>query len=205
MDPALQLADYRRRVVLLHLTEPVTGRAGVESFRERRDGLFREHPQSALTNEQRAGFHGLSYFPYDPEAVVRTRVEAPRQDAELEIDTGGEDGVIRYGRVGELPTPWGTLTLFWMRGYGGGLFLPLRDQTAGEETYGAGRYLTDTAKGTFGRGLELDDSGDAVLDFNYAYNPSCAYHSRWACPLAPPENRLEAPIRAGERAYPGAI
>jgi uncharacterized protein (DUF1684 family) len=205
MDPALELADYRRRVVLLYLAEPTEGRVGVDDFRHRRDVLFRDHPQSALTDAQREGFRGLSYFPYDPEAVVRTRLEAASRSDPLEIDTGGEDGVIRYRRVGVLPTPWGTLTLYWMEGYGGGLFLPLRDRTAGEETYGGGRYLVDTAKGTFGRGLDVDlASGEAVLDFNYAYNPSCAYDSRWACPLAPPENRLDEPIRAGERAYPGA-
>ena len=205
MDPALELADYRRRVALMHLSEPRTGQAGVDDFRRRRDELFRDHPQSALTAGQRSGFQGLSYFAYDPDAVVRTRLEPPPSRDPLEIDTGGEDGVVRYRRVGLLRLPWGDLTLFWIEGYGGGLFLPLRDATAGEETYGAGRYLTDTAKGTFGRGLEADGRGDGVvLDFNYAYNPSCAYNPRWACPLAPPENRLEEPIRAGERAYPGA-
>ena len=206
MDEVLELADYRRRVVLLYLAEPRTGRAGAEDFRRCRDALFHEHPQSALTDDQRAAFGGLSYFPYDPEAVVRTRLAPPPASGPLEIDSGGEDGVIRYRRVSVLPTPWGELTLYWMEGYGGGLFLPFRDSTAGDETYGAGRYLTDTAKGTLGRGLDLDEaSGEVVLDFNYAYNPSCAYHSRWACPLAPPENRLEEPIRAGERAYPGAV
>jgi uncharacterized protein (DUF1684 family) len=206
MDPALELADYRRRVVRLYLAEPRTGRAGVDDFRRRRDALFRDHAQSALTDAQRSGFRGLSYFGYDREAVVRTRVEAQSGGGLLEIDTGGEDGVIRYRRVGVLAVPWGNLTLYWMEGYGGGLFLPFSDSTAGEETYGAGRYLVDTAKGTLGRGLDLDlESGEAVLDFNYAYNPSCAYHSRWACPLAPPENRLGEPIRAGELAYPGAV
>lgn len=206
MDPALELADYRRRVVRLYLAEPRTGRAGVDDFRRRRDALFRDHAQSALTDAQRSGFRGLSYFSYDPEAVVRTRVEAPSGGGRLEIDTGGEDGVIRYRRVGVLAIPWGDLTLYWMEGYGGGLFLPFSDSTAGEETYGAGRYLVDTAKGTLGRGLDLDvESGEAVLDFNYAYNPSCAYYSRWACPLAPPENRLGEPIRAGELAYPSAV
>jgi uncharacterized protein (DUF1684 family) len=206
MDPALELADYRRQVVLLYLAEPMTGRAGVDDFRRRRDVLFREHAQSALTEAQREGFRGLSYFPYDPEAVVRTRLHAPSRGDPLEIDTGGEDGVVRYRRVGVLPTPWGELTLYWMEGYGGGLFLPFRDSSAGVETYGGGRYLVDTAKGTLGRGLELDvASGEAVLDFNYAYNPSCAYNPRWACPLAPPENRLEKLILAGERAYPGAV
>ena len=93
-----------------------------------------------------------------------------------------------------------------MEGYGGGLFLPFRDGTSGDETFGGGRYLTDTAKGTLGRGLDLDSgSGEVVVDFNYAYNPSCAYHSRWACPLAPPENWLEEPVRAGERTFPGAL
>ena len=206
MDPALELADYRRRVVLLYLAEPRTGSAGAEEFRRRRDALFRSHAQSALTEDQRAEFRGLSYFPYDPDAVVQTRLApSPRRDA-VEIDTGGEDGVLRFRRVGVLPAPAGDLTLYWMEGYGGGLFLPFRDGTAGQETYGAGRYLTDTAKGTLGRGLDLDaSSGRALLDFNYAYNPSCAYHSRWACPLAPPENWLAEPVRAGERAYPGAV
>jgi uncharacterized protein (DUF1684 family) len=125
----------------------------------------------------------------------------PGDEGELAVDTGGEDGTVRYRRVGRLTTPFGDLTLFWTLGYGGGLFLPFRDATAGEETYGAGRYLTDTIKGTWGRGL-AHQGGRVVLDFNYAYNPSCAYNSRWACPLAPPENHLEGAVRAGELAYP---
>ena len=205
MDPALELADYRRRVTLLYLAEPRAGQAGAEEFRRRRDALFRDHPQSALTPNQRAGFDGLAYFDYDPEAILRTRLAPAREDGLLEIDTGGKDGVIELRRVGALAVGEGELTLFWMESYGGGLFLPFRDASAPAETYGAGRYLTDTAKGTLGRGLELDaETGEVVLDFNYAYNPSCAYDSRWACPLAPPENRLDQPIRAGERIYPDA-
>ena len=113
--------------------------------------------------------------------------------------------MIRYRRVGRLATPWGELTLFWTEGYGGGLFLPFRDATAPDQTYGAGRYLTDSIKGTFTGGLELSldrlDQAAVTLDFNYAYNPSCAYNPRWACPLAPPENRLGDPIRAGEHKF----
>src|SRR4030095_590720 len=120
---------------------------------------------------------------------------------ELAIDTGGEDGVVRYRRLSRLATPFGELTLFWTLGYGGGLFLPFHDATARHETYGAGRYLPDTVKGPFGRGLVVSDD-HVTLDFNYAYNPSCAYNSRWACPLAPPENHLDGPVRAGELAYP---
>ena len=90
-----------------------------------------------------------------------------------------------------------------MLGYGGGLFLPFRDATSGHETYGGGRYLTDTIKGTHGRGLVLRATG-VTLDFNYAYNPSCAYSSQFLCPLSPRENTLSAPVRAGEMSYPHA-
>ena len=87
------------------------------------------------------------------------------------------------------------LDLFWLEGYGGGLYLPFADATSGTETYGAGRYLLDTVKGA-----DLGMEGDRlVLDFNLAYNPSCAYDPRWLCPLAPPANRLAVAVRAGER------
>jgi uncharacterized protein (DUF1684 family) len=210
-DPrgALELADYRARVAELYLEYAGEGAAATSAFRRRRDRLFGEHPASALTPEQREGFEGLPYFPHDPDARVHCEVLAPRATGELAIDSGGEDGVVRYARVGRLETPWGELTLFWTEGYGGNLFLPFRDATAPEETFGAGRYLTDAIKGTFGGGLEAGLPGDSApavtLDFNYAYNPSCAYDSRWACPLAPPENRLERPIRAGELRFGDAI
>jgi uncharacterized protein len=206
-DASLELAGYREQVARLYLAEPSQGEAGLAAFRRGRDRLFLEHPQSPLTAAQRAATRGLPYFAYDAAAVVVTRIEpVGRDDAgeELVIDTGGEDGAVRYRRVGRLATPFGGLTLFWTLGYGGGLFLPFRDATAGRQTYGAGRYLTDTVKGTFGRGLVAD--GERVtLDFNYAYNPSCAYNSRWACPLAPPENRLDQPVRAGELAFPDPV
>jgi len=89
----------------------------------------------------------------------------------------------------------GSLDLFWLEGYGGGVFLSFADATSGTETYGACRYLLDTVKGA-----DLGErDGRLVLDFNFAYNPSCAYDPRWVCPLAPPGNRLAAPIRGGER------
>jgi uncharacterized protein (DUF1684 family) len=180
----------------------------VAEFRRRRDDLFRNHPASALDDEQKAAFTGLDYFDFDPAARVECEL-VPGEGGEHAIDSGGEDGVIRYRRVGRLATPWGELTLFWTEGYGGNLFLPFRDATAPAETYGAGRYLTDAIKGTFSGGLEfatddLAESLQVTLDFNYAYNPSCAYNSLWACPLAPPENRLTEPIRAGERKFANA-
>lgn len=198
---ALELADFRRRNAELHLAPPHDGAEGVASFRRRRDELFASHPQSPLSYEQRDGFEGLAYFPYDPAARIACDLDAA-DEGELRVDTGGADGEVRLRRVGRLASPAGQLTLFWISGYGGGLFLPFRDATAGTETYGGGRYLTDTIKGTWGRGLTLAAPTRIVLDFNYAYNPSCAYNSAWACPLAPPENRLELPAPAGERSFP---
>ncbi len=200
MSDELDLYDWRRRVAELYRWRSVT------DFRAGRDQLFREHPQSPVAAGARAAFAGLRYFPPDPAHRVLARL-APHPDTRaLEIDTGGEDGVVRYRRVGRLaftlPEGPAELTLFRMLGYGGGLFLPFRDATAPAETYGGGRYLVDSVKMTLGGALEVElGSDEVVLDFNYAYNPSCAYDDRWACPLAPPENRLQIAVRAGEMAY----
>jgi uncharacterized protein len=192
---ALELAGYRDAVARLYLSD-----ADLAGFRARRDELFARHPQSPIPPADRAGFTGLRYFAPADDAIVE--VEVREQSGRMDIDTGGPDGVVRYEQVGVLTTPWGPLSLWWIGAYGGGLYLPFRDATSGHETYGGGRYLTDTVKGTFGRGLQLLDGGRIRLDFNYAYNPSCAYDARWACPLAPPENWLTAPVRAGELTYP---
>jgi uncharacterized protein (DUF1684 family) len=134
-------------------------------------------------------------------------VEPAEAGEPLEIETGGEDGVISYRRAGWLRFQLGDrdcrLTVFSLVGYGGGLFLPFRDATSGNETYGGGRYLFDTVKNTDGLALELSaGSPDITIDFNFAYNPSCAYDPRWACPLAPRENWLPVPVRAGEKVFP---
>jgi uncharacterized protein len=192
----LDLADWREQVARLYL-----GDLDLSGFRARRDELFARHPQSPISLASRAAFRGLQYFPPDADAVVEALLRP--SSGHLEIDTGGPDGVVRYRRVGVARTPWGELTLWWIEAYGGGLFLPFRDGTCGRESYGGGRYLTDTVKGTYGRGVTVLPGDRVRLDFNYAYNPSCAYDDRWACPLAPEENRVEAPIRAGEKTYPG--
>jgi len=190
----LELADYRAAVARMYL-EP-TDLAG---FRTRRDKLFATHPQSPIPAAERAAFTGVRYFPPDDEAIAD--VELRPADGEIDIDTGGEDGVVHYTRAGILETPWGELSLWWISAYGGGLFLPVRDGTCGDQTYGGGRYLTDTVKGTYGRGVELLGGNRVRLDMNYLYNPSCAYDDRWLCPLAPPENRVAARIEAGELTY----
>jgi uncharacterized protein (DUF1684 family) len=198
----LDLVDWRRRVGDLYRT---SGPDALIPFRHDRDELFRSHPQSPIEPEERGSFVGLRYFPHDAAYRVQARFE-PADGSELVIDTGGEDGAVRYRRAGRLVFELGgspcNLTVLSLVQYAGGLFVPFRDTTSGRETYGGGRYLFDTAKDTDGLVLEITPgSGDVVIDFNYAYNASCAYSPRWACPLAPPENYLKVPVRAGELTY----
>jgi uncharacterized protein len=188
---ALTLADYRARIAALYLSD-----VDMNGFRAAKDKLFASHPQSPVPP---AAFRGLRYF--QPDDTYAVTVTPQPSTGSLDIDTGGPDGTVRYERIAILDTPWGPVTLYWIRAYGGGLFLPFRDGTCGAESYGGGRYLTDTVKGTHGRGVEVEPDGKIRLDFNYAYNPSCAYSEAWLCPLAPPENRLTEPIRAGEQVY----
>ena len=202
MQSLLDLVDWRRRVGDLYRTK---GADALDKFRHGRDELFRTHPQSPIEPDERASFEGLRYFPYDPAYRVRAQVR-DGDGAELLIDTGGEDGAVRYRRAGELVFELKgepcRLTVLSLAQYAGGLFVPFRDRTSGHETYGGGRYLFDTAKDTDALVLEITPgSAEVVVDFNYAYNASCAYSPRWACPLAPPENFLKVPVRAGELVY----
>jgi uncharacterized protein len=203
----LDLLDYRRRVAGIY--------AGVRAgpgdlaerqrrFRAERDELFRTHPQSALSPEQRARFTGLRYWDYDPAYRFVLPVEPVESRTLSELDLG-DDGCLRMQRFATVRFTLGgqacTLALFWLLGYGGGVFLPFRDLTNDAESYGGGRYLLDTLKHA-----DIGQVGDRlVLDFNFAYNPSCAYNARWVCPLAPRENRLNVRVEAGEQRYPGAL
>lgn len=198
----LDLVDWRRQVGDLYR---INGADAHMHFRRGRDELFKVHPQSPIEDEERAWFRGLGYFPYDPGYRVNAELEAG-DGAELLIDTGGDDGAVRYRRAGRLVFELGGetcgLTVLSLVQYAGGLFVPFRDETSGRETYGGGRYLFDTAKDTDGLVLEVSPgSSKVVIDFNYAYNASCAYSPRWACPLAPLENFLKVPVRAGELVY----
>lgn len=201
-EALIDLVDWRRRVGDLYR---IRGEDALERFRQRRDELFKTHPQSPIELEERASLQGLRYFSQDPAYRVRARLEAG-DGAELMIDTGGEDGAVRYRRAGQLVFQLAgepcRLTVLSLVQYAGGLFVPFRDATSAHETYGGGRYLFDTAKDTDGLVLEVTPgSPEVVIDFNYAYNASCAYSPRWACPLAPQENWLPVPIPVGEKNY----
>jgi uncharacterized protein (DUF1684 family) len=198
----IDLLDYRRRVADTYRVIREWGTDSPQSFAHfcrERDGLFGTHSQSPLDERQKAAFQGLIYYDYDPAFRVVATVDTSVAPRLYEMDLG-EDGLCtlrQFGQVSfELPTGTGSLGLFWIAGYGGGVFLPFRDTTNGRETYGGGRYLYDTIKGA-----DLGTVGDQIiLDFNYAYHPSCHYNPRWGCPLAPPQNRLDFAIQAGEMA-----
>jgi uncharacterized protein len=193
----MTLLDWRRRVAAMYAGVRATAEqdpAGTAArFRSERDGLFRDHPQSPLAAAARRAFRGVLYWPHDP--ALRFEAEVEALPAEPVTATSLSGGAFRLERIGRVRLPIGDLEVYWIAVYGGGVFVPFRDATSGTETYGAGRYLLDTIKGA-----DLGGSGDRlVLDFNYAYHPSCAYDPRWSCPLAPPANRLAVPVRAGER------
>jgi uncharacterized protein (DUF1684 family) len=193
---SLTLLDWRRRVAALYADVRRTPGAveAHELWRSTRDDLIGRHPDSPLPAEARASFAGLEVAPYDPTLRFELEVDTDVAPSRLEVVTG-TDGVLPLDRVGTLHVgDMGDLDVWWLATYGGGLFVPVKDALAGRETYGGGRYVIDTAKGA-------DLGGDdryLVVDFNFAYNPSCAYDPRWACPLAPPGNVLAAPMRAGE-------
>lgn len=191
-----ELWDWRRRIAALYdaVRRADGAEAGWQMWRGERDRLFREHPQSPI--EDRPGFGGLPFFDYDPALRFSVGLR-PAEGAAFTVSVGG-DGAMRlrpFAVTEGLSALGAELTLFWVEGYGGGVFLPFTDATSGRESYGGGRYLLDTIKGA-----DLgEDDGGTVLDFNFAYNPSCSYSDRYVCPLAPRENRLTARIEAGER------
>jgi len=197
---AYDIVDWRRRVFALYAevraTEDVA--AAHARWRAVRDELMARHPASPLLPEQRAGFAGLPVPDYDP--AWRFEVEvAEAEPASIEV-TSGTDGSVPFERVGAVEIPGvGSLDVWRLASYGGGLFVPVKDASAGKPggTYGGGRYLVDTVKGA-----DLGDGGrhgSLVLDLNFAYNPSCAYDPAWACPLAQPGNTVPVAVPVGER------
>ncbi len=201
----LELLDWKSKVFEMYADVRHAGDAGAawERWRAARDDLFRAHPQSPIPASQRGAFGALPYFGYDPAFRVAAEVEeADASSIEIAGSAGASFRFVRIGRASfDLDGRRLAFGLFWLEAYAGGLFVPFRDATGGTETYGGGRYLLDTAKGA-----DLGTDGDRlILDFNFAYNPSCAYDPRWPCPLTPPENRLSVPIKAGERLLPTAV
>jgi len=194
----VQLAGWRRRVAEMYSKiRQLEPEQGWRAFRKERDFLLKTHPQSPLSEPQRARFEKLEYFPYDSQWRLIVPMEPPSSRSPIEIDLG-EGGDFRITEMGQVRIRADArLSLYWVEGYGGGLFLPFADRTNGGTTYGGGRYLLDGIKGA-----DLGMQGEQlILDFNFAYNPSCVYDDRWVCPLPPERNRLLFEVEAGEKAF----
>jgi uncharacterized protein len=192
----LTLLGWRRRTAALYAAARAADdpELGWRTWRDGRDDLFAGHPDSPLSAEARRAFTGLPFAPYDPALRFEPELE-PAEPERREVTTAS-DGVVPFERIGRVRLgDLGTLDVWWLDSYGGGVFLPLRDGSAGAVTYGGGRYLLDTVKGADLGGSD----GRLVVDLNFAYHPSCAYDPRWSCPLAPEGNRLSAPVAAGEQ------
>lgn len=199
---ALQITDWRRRVFGLYsgvrqLSVHNPG-AGHELWRSGRDELFAGHPSSPLLPDDRLSFTGLPVVGYDPDWRFEVEVHRAPEPLRIKVETG-TDGTVPFDLVGTVRLPYiGSLDVWRLATYAGGLFLPVKDALAGRPggTYGGGRYLLDTAKGAdLGPGAD-DDT--LILDFNFAYNPSCAYDPMWACPLAQPGNVIGVEVPVGE-------
>jgi uncharacterized protein (DUF1684 family) len=193
MHELLELLDWKRRIFALYAEVRADGdpARAWRRWREVRAELYATHPQSPRVGAS------PRYFDYEPELRTRAAVVAC-EPVPLRIpgSAGSEIAFTRFAQARfDLGGDGRVLDLYWLDAYGGGIFLPFGDATNGEQTYGAGRYLLDTVKGA-----DLGGGSELVLDFNFAFNPSCAYSDRWACPLAPPANRLAVPVRGGELA-----
>jgi uncharacterized protein (DUF1684 family) len=176
------------------MTDPAEGH---QRWREGRDALLRSHPASPIVESDRAAFAGLDVADYDARYRYEAEVDRSEPTIRVEIPTS-TDGTLSFERLGTVRLAGiGDLDVWWLLSYAGGVFLPVRDALAGAANYGGGRYVLDTIKGA-----DLGSVGDRiVVDFNFAYNPSCAYDPAWSCPLAPPGNVVNVELPIGERAY----
>jgi uncharacterized protein len=205
MSEHLDLADWRRQVAGLYATMRHDRRAAqlrLVAFRAGKDRLFADHPSSPVPVDARRSFPGLAYWRYDASLRFSVRLEPDAEAPAPDVPLSVAGPAMPFNRIGwvtfEVAGAECGLAVYWLNEYSGGLFIPFRDATSGAETYGGGRYLWDSAKGA-----DLGSSDDElVVDFNYAYHPSCVYDPHWSCPLAPQENWLSVPIPAGERLTP---
>jgi hypothetical protein len=165
----------------------------LEEFRRAKDTFFASHAQSPLLPEQQDGFEGLTYYDEDPDLVFEVKLDMfDAQDVVFLSTTGGtEQSYTRWGSFTvDIDGEEVTFTVFAAQG-AGGFFLPFKDATSGEETYGGGRYVD----------VEALPGERYRVDFNKAYNPYCAYNTRWSCTIPPAENHVEVAIEAGEKAF----
>jgi uncharacterized protein (DUF1684 family) len=194
----------------------------IEAERARKDEFFRKSPDSPLLTTDMKSFPGLTYWAPNPDYYYIGPIHVYRERRQFEIITtaGASRPCETFGWI-EFPIDGMPQSLqvyrlldLQMGETLQGLLLPFADATTGKETYPAGRYVDlggpdgeiRIVTGPDGHQIA---TGPFVLDFNLAYNPSCAYGApeRFACPVTPKENRLGVRIEAGERGYtdPGPV
>jgi len=166
----------------------------LDDFRKHKDEYFASGANSPLDHTDQHNFAGLAYFPYNPSLQFELDIDAiDDQGSPLTLDTsdGQKTDFLIAGKVRFLVDN-GEYELTLLKDYDRGrFFLPFHDATNGLETYKSGRYLDPQQK----------PDGKLTLDFNYAYNPYCAYGEDWSCPLPPEQNKLPVEIRAGEKSF----
>ncbi len=147
--------------------------------------------------------HPIPVFNHNPAWRFLVTLHPLSDQAASTVNVGNDGTLVRraIAKTDGLAAVCGKeLTVYWLEGYGGGLFLPFQDATSGQSSYGGGRYLLDSIKGAdLGNETTGSQEERLVLDFNFAYHPSCMHNPAYVCPLAPEENRLPVAIAAGER------
>lgn len=171
----------------------------LQDFRREIDNFMKNHPQSPLDHEQRQDFEGLDYYDYNQDLDLEVEVERFPEDEPMvvmETNTGDAREFKRWGRFTFQVNGEEATMVIYSDAHGHEFFMPFKDSTNGSETYGAGRYMDDHRPGFRQLGPEHFE-----IDFNYAYNPYCAYSPAYSCPLPPRENWLKVSIRAGEKNF----
>ncbi len=166
----------------------------LDEFHQEKDRFLKESAQSPFSHEQQHNFTALAYFPENDQLrfVVQPEVVTEQEIESIQLSTGSTVDYLKWGKAGFTVDGQQVELTIYRDTDGGELFLAFKDATAaGMETYGGGRYLEPH---------EADD-GSLYIDFNYAYNPYCAYNDAWACPLPPFENQLAVRIEAGEKSF----
>ena len=204
---AAALVDWREAIGDIYkeirATHTRDGRRAWERFRERRDFLYKHHVCSALAEADKLNFRGFENYDYDPAFCFLGEVEY--EEDETRYRERISEGALPYRKIATAKFDYlgkaRRLSIFWLDIYGGGLWIPVGDETNGETTYGGGRYLFDTGKGA-NLGMSSDGK-EILLDMNFLYPPSCSLNAQWICPLCPPQNRLAFRLEAGEINWKG--
>ena len=171
----------------------------VRSFRKKKDHFFKTAHNSPLEESDKIHFKGLTYFPIDLKYRFEGEIERhiinindPKYYATFPSNKGPKKRYVRYGKF-RFTYEGKEHSLELYKSIGSDvIFIPFYDKTNGHKTYEGGRYLDS----------EIMMPGyRIVVDFNYAYNPSCAYNEKFVCVFPLEENRLKIEIPVGEKKF----